>query len=488
MKTKEDLIKQAQQAYDAGNPLMSDEAFDKLTNDESQFKLTDDTYTVKHLRPMGTMNKVHTTEEVNEQVLPGSCVQPKFDGISCEIQLEHGKMKTISTRGNGEYGKDLTNLVKAGFISTANWNPEFSVVYGEITKHSETPSQKDRNIVAGICNSDDITFDDIKDLRLNVYEAYTTNSYMIPFDILEHMFICYDAKIVPAKTYIFDKFTFDNFDEAYQKLFDRYYPNTKRDGIVFKYSGYFELGSGYPQVALKPEALSAITTLTNVSWKRGKSKFSATAIIDPVELGDVTISKVSLPTKYISEMDLHIGDIIEVTRANDVIPRILRRVEYRNGEEIKAPNTCEYGHELQLFGKKLACSHKNCKSLSDSMAHKFVDIVFKGIKRAPKSKFNKLIDKGKIGLNNIIDYDSYKDLLTEREYNMFKDGLTNLEEHKKEKIIMLFDMDGLSLNSLVKSKGKLKDIYKETITNILMISDEIEEFVKKLGFSHEDIH
>ena len=122
------------------------------------------------------------------------------------------------------------------------------------------------------------------------------------------------------------------------------------------------------------------------------------------------------------------------------------------------------------------------------MAHKFVDIVFKGIKRAPKSKFNKLIDKGKIGLNNIIDYDSYKDLLTEREYNMFKDGLTNLEEHKKEKIIMLFDMDGLSLNSLVKSKGKLKDIYKETITNILMISDEIEEFVKKLGFSHEDIH
>lgn len=43
-----DIIKEAQHKYDMGTPIMSDEAFDALTNSESKFELTEDTYTVRH--------------------------------------------------------------------------------------------------------------------------------------------------------------------------------------------------------------------------------------------------------------------------------------------------------------------------------------------------------------------------------------------------------------------------------------------------------
>ena len=141
-----DIIKQAQEAYDAGKPIMSDEAFDNLTDSESQFELTEDTYTVKHEQYMGSMPKVHSFDELSKIAKDGDYVQPKFDGISCEIVLENSKIKSISTRGNGAYGKDLSNLLDAGFLKNSVWNSNITLVYGELVLLINNPTQKDRNV------------------------------------------------------------------------------------------------------------------------------------------------------------------------------------------------------------------------------------------------------------------------------------------------------------------------------------------------------
>lgn len=447
MSNTEDILKEAQIAYDKGNPIMSDDAFDGITNSESQFKLNDEeTYTIKHHRYMGSMSKVHTKEDLLKQMPSATFVQPKFDGISCEIILENGWLKTISTRGNGEFGKDLSSIVEAGFLKDSSWNPEITTVYGEITLKSYEPSQKDRNIVAGICNKDNPTKEEVHRLQLNIYEAYRFGNILIPYSQIDRVYFCNYPNVRASNTYIINNNGDETNIELYEGIFDDLYKDTKRDGMVFKKEPeYYGSDEGKFELALKPQPLSSITKITDVSWKKGKSKFAATAIIEPIELGGVTISRVTLPDKYIREMDLHIGDTIEVTRAGDVIPRIVKLVkEGEDRKDIKAPNVCEYGHELSQVGKSITCSVKDCTTYETDFVNKIVEIMFWGIKRAPKSKMYKLVNSGDVDIHNILEPDTYSSKLTARELNLVKTGIENIENDLSAKSLCAMNIDGLT--------------------------------------------
>lgn len=447
MSTLDEVLKEAQIAYDKGNPIMSDDAFDGITNSESQFKLNDEeTYTVKHHRYMGSMSKVHTKEDLLKQMPSATFVQPKFDGISCEVILDRGWIKSISTRGNGEFGKDLSSIVEAGFLKDSSWNPEITTVYGEITLKSEEPSQKDRNIVAGICNKDNPTKEEVDKLQLNVYEAYRFGDILVPYSQIDRVYFCDDQNVRASNTYIINNNGDDTNIELYEGIFDDLYPDTKRDGMVFKKEPeYYGSDEGKFELALKPQPLSSITKIVDVSWTKGKSKFAATAIIEPIELGGVTISRVTLPDKYIREMDLHIGDTIEVTRAGDVIPRIVKLVkEGEDSKEIVAPNVCEYGHELSKVGKSITCSVKDCKTYESDFVNKIVEIMFWGIKRAPKSKMYKLVNSGDVDIHNILEPETYASKLTPRELNLVNTGVENIEKDLSAKALCAMNIDGLT--------------------------------------------
>ena len=478
-----ELIKQAQQAYDEGNPIMSDEAFDNLTNDESQFELTEDTYTVKHQHIMGTLPKSHSAEEVNKFLNEGTYyVQPKFDGISCEIILDNGKVKSISTRGKGDYGKDLNPLLKAGFIKNADFNPSLLSVYGELTRYSGNPSQKDRNIVAGICNSSNPSQSDAAHLHLNVYKAYTNEvAPLMPYE-LEQIYISNSPQIKHSQCFeVTVPITEETSKEMFTK-FDSMYKTTKRDGVVFRDTNGTEL------LALKPEPKSAITKIEDVSWTKGKDKFAATAIITPVNIGDVTIGKVTLPDKYIEEMNLHIGDYIEIIRAGDVIPKIVRKVKDGEEQKVIAPvMKCEYGHKLTKVGKALVCSEDNCKSFEDNYVHKIVDIMFWNVKRAPKSKMHKLVDSGVVTLQNVLNPDLYNGELTEREQDKVQESIETLHDNTDAKLLTAFDVSGLTFKLAQKwftnSSAKIEDLIDDQdpklspVKYILDHSKAVKEFV-----------
>ena len=467
MSTLKDILKEAQVAYDKGNPIMSDDAFDGITNSESQFKLNDEeTYTVKHHRYMGSMSKVHTKEDLLKQMPSATFAQPKFDGISCEVILEYGLLKSISTRGNGEFGKDLSTIVEAGFLKDSSWNPEITTVYGEITLKSDNPSQKDRNVVAGICNKDYPTKEEVNQLQLNIWEAYRFGDILVPYSQIDRVYFCDDPRVRASNTYIINNNGEETNIELYEGIFDDLYPDTKRDGIVFKKEPeFYGSDDGKFELALKPQPLSSITKIRGVSWTKGKSKFSATALIEPIELGGVTISKVTLPDKYIREMGLHIGDTIEVTRAGDVIPRIVKLVkEGEDRKEIVAPNICEYGHELNLVGKSLRCSEKDCKSFETEFVNKIVEIMFWGIKRAPKSKMYKLVSSGDVDIHNILEPDTYSSKLTARELNLVNAGVENIEKDLSAKALCAMNIDGLTYE-------KAKSIIDEY--------DSVENYIKE---------
>lgn len=490
MSNTEDILKEAQIAYDEGNPIMSDDAFDGITNSESQFKLNDEeTYTVKHHRYMGSMSKVHTKEDLLKQMPSATFAQPKFDGISCEVILENGWLKTISTRGNGEFGKDLSSIVEAGFLKDSSWNPEITTVYGEITLKSNNPSQKDRNVVAGICNKDNPTSEEINQLQLNIYEAYRFGDILVPYSQIDRVYFCDDPRVRASNTYIINNNGDETNIELYEGIFDELYPYTKRDGIVFKKEPeFYGSDAGKFELALKPQPLSSVTKIVDVSWKKGKSKFAATAIIEPIELGGVSISRVTLPDKYVREMDIHIGDFVEVTRSGDVIPRIVKLVkEGEDRKEIVAPNICDYGHELNLVGKSLKCSEKDCKSFEIEFVNKIVEIMFWGIKRAPKSKMYKLVNSGDVDIHNILETETYSSKLTARELNLVKTGVENIEKDLSAKSLCAMNIDGLTYekaksiideyDSVEKYIKESSSTFAESISYILNHSNGVSGFI-----------
>lgn len=480
----EELIKEAQNAYDNGTPIMSDDAFDGLTNSESQFELTEETYTVKHARRMGTISKIHSYEEVKNLVPSMAYVQPKFDGISCEVILNNGEISSISTRGNGEYGKDLSNLLDAGFLLGCLWNPELTSVYAEITLVSLEPSQKDRNVVSGICSKDNPTTEEINSIHLNIYEARKAEGMMIDFGELQHTYFCNSLQVTPSKTYVYN----DGVSvKELEDLLNKEYANIKRDGIVFKKVIDFE---NMFSIALKPKPMSSVTKIVDVSWTKGKSKFASTAIIEPINIDGVSISRVTLPARYIKEMDLHIGDYIEVTRSGDVIPRIVRLVKAgETRKEIKEPNVCKYGHELKLIGKALKCSDSSCKSIEEEYLHQIKEVLFWSIKRPPRSKLNKLISSGDVTLQNILHCEQYKDKMTPREYELLKQGITNfITKNNDTKIAFAMNIDGLTytkIQEIMKDYSSIgyyaensDDIYSRAIAHVIRnksVMDFIED-------------
>lgn len=471
------LIKEAQEKYDAGTPIMSDEAFDKLTNDESQFKLTEDTYTVKHYRPMGSMNKVHSEEDLMKVLPSGVYVQPKFDGISCELILENGEIKSMSTRGNGEYGKDMSHLLKKGLFFGSVWNPEIVAVYGELTLKSDEPSQKDRNVVAGIANKTEPSEEEVGSLMFNIYQAYRSTDLLVPYGELSAVYFCDSPQVKTSYTYVANSEGSGVNLMLLQGLFDSEYKHTKRDGVVFKQMDALGVKDSF-EIALKPEPMSAVTTIKDVSWTKGKSKFASTAIIDPIELGGVSISRVTLPERYIREMDLCIGDMIEVTRAGDVIPKIIGKVQ--DGEvrsEIKPPMECKYGHTLIKVGKTLKCTHSGCEIFTEEFIYPLMDIMFWDVKRAPKSKLRKLISDGVVSCGNLFLIDSYSNKLTQRQQELVKQGISNfLSNNTEAKLLHAINIDGMSYE-------KCKDIIKEygSITDYAK-SDDKDPFVASVKF------
>ena len=133
---KRELYDKAKEAYYNGEPIMTDAEFDQL---EEEIGLVNQgyigthhqkSYTVKHPFIMGSLSKVQIKEDDNHNVdwsgfqekvmtyLRKSMgfgkenwfyeVTPKYDGCSWEAVIDHkGNLVSVSTRGDGEYGKDI---------------------------------------------------------------------------------------------------------------------------------------------------------------------------------------------------------------------------------------------------------------------------------------------------------------------------------------------------------------------------------------------
>ena len=128
-------------------------------------------------------------------------------------------------------------------------------------------------------------------------------------------------------------------------------------------------------VAYKKEDEAHKTELIDIDWTMGKTgTLTPTAVFKSVEIDGATVERASVHNvSILTKLDLHIGDIIEVVKANKIIPQVKRNVSADErmalgveSEYITYPEHCPICHsETKLVTENsstvLACTNENCK-------------------------------------------------------------------------------------------------------------------------------
>lgn len=334
----------------------------------------------KHAIPLLSLKKAFTVDEIidflperEDTLIIGN---GKLDGLALEIIYENGVLKQAITRGDGEVGEDVTAVVK----TIRNVPKEIIIpfegiieVRGEVvlpkeafhklnTKLHEEDKEmyaNPRNAVSGILRSLDTNETKNKPLAFFAYgigrwEDGTYRPLALSHALDRLAKLGFSHKRYHTRSLTDDKRTYKEWVQyvvdEFTRIRDGY--DIEIDGVVFAYDNYSdreELGSTstYPRhsIAYKFPASVGTSFLKSVEWQVGRTGvLTPVAIINPVEIHGVTVSRVTLHNPAeIERLGIMLGDEIIVSRQGDVIPKItkvLTELRDKQVEEIKIPDEC----------------------------------------------------------------------------------------------------------------------------------------------------
>jgi DNA ligase (NAD+) len=339
--------------------------------------LTKDFPTVQHLVPMLSLDNSYNSEDLLDfdrkaRELTGIevieyCVEPKFDGASISLIYENDKLMRGSTRGDGVAGDDITPNIRQ--IRTIPLTAKFSEhglqtaeIRGEvminknnfkqynniIIEQGGQPLANPRNAAAGTLRIKDPVEVGRRKLEAFVYslgyfvtipgrkEDFSTHS-----ETLKMLWdLGFRSPEKEKKVFKGIQAVIGYCNEYEAKRDDLPY---EIDGMVIKVNGLelqdkMGMTTHHPRwaIAYKFKARQATSKLLSIEYQVGRTgNIGPVAKIEPVHIGGVTVSSVSLFNEdVIREKDIRVGDTVLVERAGDVIPYIVKSLhELRTGQE-----------------------------------------------------------------------------------------------------------------------------------------------------------
>ncbi len=214
------------------------------------------------------------------------------------------------------------------------------------------------------------------------------------------------------------------------------------DNEIFEKLGV--VGGRVPRgaIAFKFPGIQATTKVKDIIIQVGRTgKLTPVAILEPVSIGGVKISRATLHNfDILKKLDVKIGDTVIVQRAGDVIPEVVKSIpSLRKGDEkeVKVPEKCPIcgAPVIKKPGEvDYYCSNKNCFALRKRSLYHFVSKkAFDIIKLGPKI-IDRFIEEG----------------LIQTPVDIFK--------LKKEDIASLFRFGEKSAQNLIEAIEKAKEI------------------------------
>ena len=283
---------------------------------------------------------------------PAFTVEPKFDGLTVVLHYRNGEFVLGATRGDGEIGEDITSNLRT--VRTLPLNipvnpdgpesPAFLVVRGEVLillsdfealnnrliETNQSPFANPRNAAAGSLRQLDPNNTAQRPLHLFVYSIVTAEG-SVPTTQRETLGLLKAYGFPQADEIVFTDTLEQAADYCESMQSRRNDLSYEADGLVIKIDDLQlreVLGAvgGRPRgaVAYKFPAQEAITKLLDVEFSIGRTGvITPTAILDPISIAGVTVSRASLHNfDFIQERDIRIGDQVTVKRAGDVIPYV----------------------------------------------------------------------------------------------------------------------------------------------------------------------
>lgn len=397
----EQQIKYYAEKYYNGEPEITDEQFDSLVDRLKMLKPNSSVLVtgwgfevngnkIKHkYSHIGSLDKTKTFKDIPDRFKNKIVyVSPKLDGLSAVAYYKEGKLVQGITRGNGEYGKDITDKLKLILGSEINDKTFTGAVRGELIINDknwlELQGKYDnliapRNFAAGIINRKEID-EDIKYIDMVLYKVTgqeNINYFSNRVDIL--MWLTNNFKhVIPI--YYFPDLTEEAWNSYHEKVFDDFKTSGYGlDGLVLtnfnvQYNTQTK-GYVYDEVAFKFAAETGETKILDMEWTLSRTnRLVPVAIVEPVELSGAVITRCTANNaKMVQDLGLGAGAVVEIMRSNEVIPQIVNVIEE---SEQPLPTLCPCcSSQLEWVGVDLKCTNKNCTNISQSDLQQWCEVI-----------------------------------------------------------------------------------------------------------------
>jgi DNA ligase (NAD+) len=348
----------------------------------------------------------------------GYQLEVKIDGAAVCLTYDDGVLTVGATRGNGTIGEDVTaNLRTVRDVPLhldGEWPARMEIrgevyfdiqtflhVNAERTAAGDPPFANPRNSAAGSLRQLDSKVTRARKLRFFAFQIATTEP--LPFktqhealDSLEK----WGFRVAPHRALVA---SLDEAIGAIAKL-EAVLPKLpfEADGIVVKVDrldlqdSLGVVGGREPRWAIArkfaPEV--ATTRLLEIGINVGRTgALNPYAVLEPVEVGGVTVTNATLHNfDLIEAKDIRVGDMVEITRAGEVIPQVLRPVLARRPkglEPFPVPKKCPRCHttvvrpddEVMLYCPNPVCPGRVIEGIIHFASGAAMDIRGLGIQR-----------------------------------------------------------------------------------------------------------
>lgn len=407
-----ELVEQLNEAsdayYNSGYTLMSDKEFDdlfdklKVLEEKAEFVLSNSPTRnvgakvlpqlskVSHEIPMLSLDKCHTTEELINFAGNDKCyLSVKYDGLSTRLIFENGQLISAATRGNGVEGTDITEHVKyyenipmtipykERFVIDGEsiiLNQDFQAINNKLPEDQQFKNS--RNLASGTLNNLDMNI--VKERHMKFFAWRVIEG----FDDIDSNY----SKLCGAYTLGFEVGLITTHcaesKEDVEMTLDWLKHDAERrgvqiDGIVMaKDSVKLSNQMGRTEkffrhsIAYKFKDETYKTELLDIEWTVGRTgTITPTAVFEPVEIDGTLVERASVHNiSVLTQLDLHVGDIIEVYKANMIIPQVSKNVSAEGRiytDYIIIPPTCPIcGGTAEIKdtdnSKILVCTNPDC--------------------------------------------------------------------------------------------------------------------------------
>ena len=460
--------------------------FEKVIHKVPMLSLSN-TFSIEDLRDFDSRISKLSSDDSIEYIC-----ELKIDGLAISINYENGKLVSAATRGDGMVGENVTENIKTIFSipKTLKTKKSFEVrgeVYlpkksfellnKEREENNEVLFANPRNAAAGSLRQLDSKITAKRRLSAFIYSVVgdeNINSQKMALTVAADLGLPVNPNFKLCKT----------IDEVVDYIM--YWEEHKQDlpyeidGIVIKVNSYSlqeEIGSTQKSprwaTAYKFPEEELATKLLDIELSVGRTGIiTPVAVLNPINISGSTVSKASLHNKdIIDELDIHIGDMVVVKKAGEIIPKVVRVVEelrLANSEKYIMPNICP-SCESKTFTKAgdpfTRCLNSDCPEQNIRKIIHFASREALNIEGLGDKVVATLYEKGIIKHTiDLFSLDRNKLVELERMGDKSVDNLLNAIENSKQSSLdkVIF---ALGILNVGKKAGKILAEYYKNLTN-----------------------